>query len=92
MRILAAVLLPFAFCAVVMSAERLDERPATDKEWGYHPGAGAVSSVNPPSFSWRPNHGVVAWEVECGRGGDFKSIEYRADRIVSAKSRRVTRI
>jgi hypothetical protein len=66
---------------VVTSAEKLDERPATDKEWGYRPSAGAVSEVNPPSFCWRPQRDVVSWEVECGREIDFTSIDYRADGI-----------
>lgn len=78
MRMLCCVLLELVCCVVVASAEKLDERPATDKEWGYRPSAGAVSEVNPPSFCWRPQRDVVSWEVECGREVDFASIDYRA--------------
>jgi len=57
----------------------LDERPAGDGEWGYRPGE--VSEVNPPAFSWRPQDGIVSWELECGRGETFEVVEYRADGI-----------
>jgi hypothetical protein len=43
----------------------LDERPASEDEWGYRPGDGTVSATNPPAFSWRPQAGIVAWELEC---------------------------
>jgi len=43
---------------------KLDERPAEPGEWGYRPAAGAVSHVNPPSFSWRPQKGLT-WEIMC---------------------------
>lgn len=49
----------------------LDERPAVEGEWGYRPADGAVSAVTPPSFCWRPSPGIVAWEIECRRGGDM---------------------
>jgi hypothetical protein len=75
------ILLQLVCCAVVVSAEKLDERLAADDEWGYRPAAGAVSAVNPPSFSWRPQRDVDSWEVECGRGDGFTSIEYRADSV-----------
>ena len=65
----------------VASAPVLDERVARDSEWGYRPAAGAVSVVNPPGFCWRPQDGMVAWEIECGRGEDFGSIAYRAEGI-----------
>jgi hypothetical protein len=42
----------------------LDEKPAGAGEWGYRPGEGTVSAVNPPSFSWRPQKGLT-WEVTC---------------------------
>lgn len=81
MRMLCCVLLELACFVVVASAEKLDERPATDKEWGYRPAAGAISELNPPSFCWRPQGNVVSWEVECGRDIDFTSVDYRADGI-----------
>ena len=68
-------------CGVAVSAEKLDERPAGSDEWGYRPAENAVSAVNPPGFSWRPQANIVSWEVECGRGEDFSTIEYRADDI-----------
>lgn len=81
MRILCSILIQLVCCAVVVSAERLNESPATDNEWGYRPEAGAISAVNPPSFCWRPQRNVVSWEVECGRGIGFTSVEYGADGI-----------
>ena len=59
----------------------LDERPAMDQEWGYRPAAGGVSAVTPPAFCWRPQKEIVAWELECGRGSDFQTIEYRVDGV-----------
>lgn len=67
--------------AVANGAEKLDERPAALGEWGYHPAVDEVSRVNPPSFSWRPQANVVTWEIECGRGVSFDTVEYRADDI-----------
>ncbi len=61
---------------------RLDERAAGAGEWGYRPADGAVSAVTPPAFSWRPQPGVVRWELHCGRGRDFEAQEYSADGIV----------
>ena len=67
----------------------LDERPANtvkwevrseDPEWGYRPVEGAVLAVNPPSFIWRIQDGLV-WEVQCARDKAFKKIEYRAKDI-----------
>ncbi|MCK4291574.1 MAG: DUF4962 domain-containing protein [Planctomycetes bacterium] len=59
---------------------KLDERAAEPGEWGYRPGEGAVSQVNPPSFSWRPDTGLT-WEIECARDAKFRKIEYRAKDI-----------
>jgi len=59
-------------------ATELDERPAAKSEWGYRPAAGSILEVNPPSFSWRPQPGIVAWQLECGQDGDFNTIAYRA--------------
>lgn len=56
----------------------LDERPANGEEWGFRPAAATVSEVNPPGFCWRPQPGIVRWELECGRGNGFERIEYRA--------------
>jgi len=59
---------------------KLDERPAEPGEWGYRPAAGAVSQVNPPSFSWRPQK-ETTWEIECARDTRFKKVEYRAKNL-----------
>jgi len=86
MRTLCAILLPLLPALVIpglatAATPKLDESPARESEWGYHPAPQAVSQVNPPSFSWRPQDDVVAWELECGRGSDFQTIEYRAAEI-----------
>ena len=52
---------------------KLDERPAEPGEWGYRPADGAVSQVNPPSFSWRPERNLT-WEIQCARDPKFKKV------------------
>lgn len=87
MRTLPAILmwtLPAVFGSLIPASSlaaplALDERPAGDGEWGYRPASGAVSATTPPSFSWRPQKGIVAWELECGRGDGFQAIQYRAE-------------
>ncbi len=59
----------------------LDERPASDGDWGYRPAGGAVSAVTPPRFCWRPQKGIASWEVECGRGDGFGTTEYRVEGV-----------
>ncbi len=59
---------------------KLDERPAEPEEWGYRPADGAVSQVNPPSFSWRPQRDLT-WEIECARNAQFAKIEYRVSDV-----------
>ncbi|MFB0556099.1 MAG: DUF4962 domain-containing protein [Phycisphaerae bacterium] len=59
---------------------KLDERPAEPGEWGYRPAAGAVSQVNPPSFSWRPQKDLT-WEIECARDSRINDIEYRVKNL-----------
>ncbi len=51
----------------------LDERPAVPDEWGYRPTEGAMSAVNPPSFSWRPQKGLT-WEVMCTGNQPYANI------------------
>ena len=55
----------------------LDESPAAGGEWGYRPAPGDISMVNPPSFSWRPQDGLV-WEVECSADTSFSNITYKS--------------
>ena len=59
---------------------KLDERAAAPGEWGYRPTEGAVSAVNPPSFSWRPQK-ELTWEVECARDSTFKRPVYLAENL-----------
>ncbi|MCD6392777.1 MAG: DUF4962 domain-containing protein, partial [Planctomycetes bacterium] len=59
---------------------KLDESPAQPGEWGYRPGDGSVSQVNPPSFSWRPQKGLK-WHVQCASDLGFKDNLYAADKI-----------
>lgn len=51
--------------ACSVCAVDLDERPAQDDEWGFRPAEGARLNVTPPSFCWRPQEGVVGWDLEC---------------------------
>ncbi len=69
---------------------KLDESPASDEQWGYRPAESAVSETSPPSFSWRPQKTIVAWEIEVRSRDDqdwlyhAKSIEFNVhcpDRI-----------
>ena len=60
---------------------RVDERPGEPGEWGFRPTPGETSAVTPPSFSWRPQKGAVAYTLEASRDRTFKRIEYRADGI-----------
>ena len=43
------------FCCVAgADVPTLDERAAGPGEWGYRPGEGQASEVDPPGFVWRP--------------------------------------
>jgi len=81
MRVVFTVLLPLFPCLAFGAPLKLDESPAQESEWGYRPAQHAVSDVNPPSFTWRPQREIVSWEIECGRGTGFETIEYRAEKI-----------
>jgi len=81
MRTLAAFLLGLLPAVSLAAPLALDERPAGDEEWGYRPASGAVLATTPPSFCWRPQKGIVTWELECGRGDGFQAIEYRVDKV-----------
>jgi hypothetical protein len=48
---------------------RLDESPAGASQWGYRPEAGTLSAMNPPHFTWRPQSGIVRWQVQWGPRG-----------------------
>lgn len=75
------VLIGFLSSFVSAATLTLDERPAAEEEWGYRPAASAVSEATPPSFCWRPQTGIVRWELECARDEDFEKIAYRASDI-----------
>ncbi|NQU25280.1 MAG: DUF4962 domain-containing protein [Candidatus Nealsonbacteria bacterium] len=81
MRSLVSISVLLTCTALAAAPPELDQRPADDSQWGYRPADGAVSAVNPPGFCWRPQDGIVSWELECGRGGDFEKIEYHADAV-----------
>jgi len=59
----------------------LNESPATEKEWGYHPDKNEVLKINPPAFSWRPQEGIVKWELECSSKTDMNSIVYTINNV-----------
>ncbi len=59
----------------------LDETPAGSSEWGYRPAEESASPVNPPAFSWRPQKGIVSWEVSCRRTDGTAKDEYSATAI-----------
>jgi len=83
-KLFSAVILIVSLLFVTGLAEAqkltLDERPAEPGEWGYRPAAGAVSQVNPPSFSWRPQK-EMTWEIECARDTKFNKVEYRVKNL-----------
>ena len=58
MRMLCCVLLELVCCVVVASAETLDERTATDKEWGYRPAAGTLQWLFCKTHLKMENQGV----------------------------------
>jgi hypothetical protein len=55
----------------------LDERPASEDEWGYRPDDGTVSQTTPPAFAWRPQTEIATWEIECRGEQPDANAEYR---------------
>ena len=76
--IVKTIAIQLILSAVALAAPSLDESPAGEEEWGYRPAAGSVSEVTPPGFTWRPQSGIVSWDLECGRGEGFNETAYRA--------------
>ncbi|MCP4450828.1 MAG: DUF4962 domain-containing protein [Planctomycetes bacterium] len=78
--------LSFLTCGIVClgvltgHALELDESPAAPGEWGYRPGSGDILAVNPPSFAWRPEKGMV-WEIQCAAAGQFNAPVYQAKNV-----------
>ena len=81
MRTLCTVLFPLLPAVCLAADLTLDESPAGDGDWGYRPASAAISQMTPPSFSWRPQKGIVSWELQCAPGEDFETIEYRASGV-----------
>ena len=77
-----ALVLAIVFLSSSVGAQgiKLDESAAQPGEWGYRPGVGVVSQVNPPAFSWRPQRGIV-WEVQCALDSGFSQNLYSAEGI-----------
>ena len=73
-----AVILLLNHPAGMAASLKLDESPAGVEEWGYRPADAALSETSPPSFTWRPQNGVVRWELECTRHNSSDGAEYRA--------------
>ena len=59
----------------------LDETPAVESDWGYRPATEAVVKTNPPSFCWRPQKGIVSWELVCRPPDGSSESEYRVTGI-----------
>jgi uncharacterized protein DUF4962/heparinase II/III-like protein len=76
-----AITFQLILSAIALGAPTLDERPAREEEWGYRPAADSVSEVTPPGFTWRPQSGIVSWELECGRGEGFDETVYRINGV-----------
>ncbi|MFC1563038.1 DUF4962 domain-containing protein [candidate division KSB1 bacterium] len=74
---LSLIFIPILTGAQVLT---LDETPADEGEWGYHPSQGSTSRINPPSFTWRPQENLT-WEIECAANANFKNIEYRTQNL-----------
>ncbi len=74
------VLIAFGGIATAKNLE-LDQRPAGSSDWGYHPGDGATVATNPPSFTWRPQSKITAWEVRCRPNDEGQAIAYQQDGI-----------
>ena len=75
---LVALTLPLA---AARAGDPPDERPAAPGEWGFRPADGAEVACTPPSFSWRPQKGAVAYELEVASDEDFSTVEYRAREV-----------
>lgn len=65
--------------AAAVGAVELDERPAGPGEWGYRPETGTISEVSPPGFTWRPQNGLEAYQLEVHRGDALGEVVYTAE-------------
>ncbi len=76
--VLACLVITSLHVGLTRAENRLDQRPAGPGEWGYRPGDGSRSAVNPPSFSWRPQRDIDLWELECQTVDKSESAVYRS--------------
>jgi len=81
MRAFLSMLIVLVAATCPAAAPMLDERPASEQEWGYRPAAGSVSAVTPPGFSWRPQPGIVSWELQCVPTSSKKDAGYHVSGI-----------
>jgi len=73
-RVFGLVVLVCAFAAFASAGLDLDQSPAEPGEWGYRPGEGEETAVNPPAFSWRPTEGIATYSVQIAQDRDFDTI------------------
>ncbi|MBN2295338.1 MAG: DUF4962 domain-containing protein [Pirellulales bacterium] len=81
---LFAVIISFSSISTASTATEpieLDQRPASESEWGYRPAPGSSSETNPPAFSWRPQKGIVSWQVEARQCDPDGGEKYLAENI-----------
>ena len=78
--LLAAVVVVAVLGEVSLGELRLDEGDAGAGGRAHRPAAGSVSSVNPPSLSWRPQKGLT-WEVECAGDKQYRNAAIRVSDI-----------
>jgi len=74
------VLVTLALARAHGAALKLDESPAGPGEWGYRPAAGAVSAIDPPAFSWRPQK-ELTWQLQCSTDRRFASVVYNVEQV-----------
>jgi hypothetical protein len=86
---LAVVMVTLAALAVGLSALaqeaaiEFNDTPAGPGEWGFRPGAGEVTQVTPPGFSWRPQEGAATYHLQVAAGDDeqFQRCVYEAEGV-----------
>jgi hypothetical protein len=79
-----ALLATVFLCALLLAkaahaADAIDESPADAGEWGFHPGEGRATRVNPPGFVWRPQDGAATYRFQLSRAEEFADIAYEAE-------------
>lgn len=65
--------------AADQSAHAIRNRLAAPDEWGYHPAAGAVVRLNPPSWTWLLEPEAATYSVEWSPSADFAGASARHD-------------